>query len=255
MTNLRRLKLPVLQTCVAKPELAALTNPTVGPAMTDSDASLKQLVSRGWKYHHATFDLYLKLSGVLLSASAVTHVVLPELRRLVQQERLHSKGDELRVKKVNLDLSNTGLTDVALNAFLSAWQTLGISSCSLCFRLQRNRLTGVSLVTLGHFVTAESIGTLEELHATHQLGPELFTRTSVLSFLKKLSQCSKYPIWVKRRRCFRPVHLRLGHCGIEKPEEIAGEMENLVNIYGISLLRPLVVLDICTLKFIELWSL
>ena len=53
-------------------------------------ASLRQLLSRGWKYHHATFDLYLKLSGVLLSESAMTRVVLPEIRRLVQQERIHS---------------------------------------------------------------------------------------------------------------------------------------------------------------------
>ena len=202
-------------------------------------ASLRQLLSRGWKYHHATFDLYLKLSGVLLSESAMTRVVLPEIRRLVQQERIHN-DDELRVRTANIDLSNTGLTDAMLNSLLGDWQTLGISSCSLCLRLQRNCLTGASLVTLGQFVTAEAIGTLEELHATHQLGPERLTRASVRTFLRKLSQCSKYPIWVKRRRCFRPVHLRLGHCGIEKPEDIAGEMEMLVrsiqSLYG---LRPL----------------
>lgn len=200
----------------------------LGTAMADDleSASLRQLLSRGWKYHNATFDLYLKLSGVLLSESAMTRVVLPEIRRLVQQE-IHN-DNELRVRKANIDLSNTGLTDAMLNTLLGDWQTLGISSCSLCLRLQRNRLTGASLVTLGQFVTAEAIGTLEELHATHQLGPERLTRTSVLTFLRKLSQCSKYPIWVKRRRCFRPVHLRLGHCGIEKPEEIAGEIEMLV---------------------------
>lgn len=191
-------------------------------------ASLRQLVSKGWKYHHATFDLYLRLSGVILSEAAVTGVILPEIQRLVQLERVHSRGDELRVRKANIDLSNTGLTDGALNTLLGGWQTLGISCCSLCLRLQRNRLTGTSLLTLGQFVTAEAIGTLEELHATHQLGPECLTRSSVLSFLRKLSQSHKYPIWVKRRRCFRPVHLRLGHCGIENPEAIAEEMESLV---------------------------
>ena len=184
-------------------------------------------MSRGWTYHHATFDLYLKLSGVLFTEAGVTGVILPEIRRLVQLERGHSSDDELRVRKANIDLANTGLTDAMLNTLLGAWQTLGISCCSLCLRLQRNCLTGASLLTLGQFVTAEAIGSLEELHATHQLGPERVTRRSVLSFLKKLSQCSKYPIWVKRRRCFRPVHLRLGHCGIENPEEIAGELENL----------------------------
>ncbi|CAJ1410521.1 unnamed protein product [Effrenium voratum] len=199
----------------------------ISTAMSDEPeaASLRQLVSRGWTYHHATFDLYLKLSGVLLTEAGVTGVILPEIRRLVQLERGHSSDDELRVRKANIDLANTGLTDAMLNTLLGAWQTLGISCCSLCLRLQRNCLTGASLLTLGQFVTAEAIGSLEELHATHQLGPERVTRRSVLSFLKKLSQCSKYPIWVKRRRCFRPVHLRLGRCGIENPEEIAGELE------------------------------
>ena len=195
------------------------------------DESLKQLVCKGWKYHHATFDLYLKLSGVLVCEAAVSRVVLPEIRRLIQLEK---SDDELRVRKANIDLSHTGLTDSILNTFLGAWQSLGISCCSLCLRLQRNRLTGASLLMLGQFVTAETIGTLEELHATHQMGPEKVTRSSVLSFLRKLSQSNKYPIWVKRRRCFRPVHLRLGRCGIENPEAIAGELERLVCI-GVNL--------------------
>ena len=199
------------------------------PAMMDEAeaSSLRQLVSRGWKYHHATFDLYLKLSGVLLSEMQITAVVLPELQQLVQLERNHSSGDELRVRKANVDLSNTGLTDEMLNSFLAAWQSLCISCSSWCLKLQRNRLTGASLVTLGQFVTAESNGTLEELHATHQMGPESLTRSAVLNFLRKLSQSNKYPIWVKRRRCFRPVHLRLGHCGVQNPEEIAAELEQL----------------------------
>ena len=187
--------------------------------------SLKQLVLRGWKYHRATLHLYLRLSGVTLPEFAITRIVVPEIRRLVEEERCQE--EELRVWKASIDFSGTGLTDEALSTFLIHWQSLGISKCCLCLRLQRNRLTGKSFRTLGQFAAADAIGTLEELHATHQMGSEHVTRNAILGFVKKLSQCKKYPIWVKRRRCFRPVHLRLGHNCIENPESLAEEAERL----------------------------
>lgn len=190
----------------------------------DSSPSLKQLVQQGWKYHRATFDLYLWLGGTEWSQAAIEQVMLPELSRLAAADR-GAFESELRVRKVSVDLAGTRLTDNALAAFLASWPHLGLSHCSICFKLQRNLLTDKAMSALGHFAVAETTGVLEELHATHQLGPGLH-REAVLHFLSKLSSSGKYPLWVKRRRCFRPVHLRLGHCGIQNPEAIAEELES-----------------------------
>ncbi|CAE7556214.1 unnamed protein product [Symbiodinium natans] len=163
------------------------------------------------------------LGGTSWSPSAIQQVMLPELARLATAER--GRESELRVRKVSVDLAGTRLTDEALTTFLAGWPCLGLSHCSICFKLQRNLLTDQSLSVLGHFAVADSTGVVEELHATHQLGPGL-RREAVLGFLVKLSSCRKYPLWVKRRRCFRPVHLRLGQCGVEDPEAIAEELES-----------------------------
>lgn len=167
----------------------------------DSSPSLKQLVQQGWKYHRATFDLYLWLGGTEWSQAAIEQVMLPELSRLAAADR-GAFESELRVRKVSVDLAGTRLTDNALAAFLASWPHLGLSHCSICFKLQRNLLTDKAMSALGHFAVAETTGVLEELHATHQLGPGLH-REAVLHFLSKLSSSGKYPLWVKRRRCFR----------------------------------------------------
>ena len=50
--------------------------------MEPSGLSLQHLVQQGWKYHHATFDLYLCLGGVAWTAAKMEQVLLPELSRL-----------------------------------------------------------------------------------------------------------------------------------------------------------------------------
>ena len=92
-------------------------------------SSLKQLVEQGWKYHHATFDLYMWLGGTSWSPSAIQQVMLPELARLATAER--GRESELRVRKVSVDLAGTRLTDEALTTFLAGWPCLGLSHCSL----------------------------------------------------------------------------------------------------------------------------
>ena len=86
----------------------------------DSSPSLKQLVQQGWKYHRATFDLYLWLGGTEWSQAAIEQVMLPELSRLAAADR-GAFESELRVRKVSVDLAGTRLTDNALAAFLASW--------------------------------------------------------------------------------------------------------------------------------------
>lgn len=188
----------------------------------------RRLVEHGWTFHSVTGHLYVRLSGVIMSDSAVVRFVFPELRRLL----IRDLGEEgvnahLKLRKAFLDISNTGLTDVGLRAFLLGWCDLGIGSCALCLMLQRNRLTDAAMVSLGDFAVAEGTGILEELHASHQRGPSPLSRAAVLAFLARLAHSSRYPIWVKRRRCFRPVHIRLNNCGVEAPELVEQELEGL----------------------------
>eukprot|EP00928_Gymnodinium_smaydae_P083342 TRINITY_DN6657_c0_g1_i1.p1 TRINITY_DN6657_c0_g1~~TRINITY_DN6657_c0_g1_i1.p1 ORF type:complete len:689 (-),score=153.96 TRINITY_DN6657_c0_g1_i1:8-2044(-) len=181
----------------------------------------------GWSYHRNAGHLHVRFSGVSLASASAVSALLAALAELIAAE-LRSRGaeeDALLVRKARIDLSGAELSDAGLHAFLSGWCELGIGPCSMCLMLQRNRLTDVSLRLLGDFAVSEATGTLEELHASHQCGASELTRAAVLEMLQKFAKSSKYPIWVKRARNFRPVHIRLNNCGVLEPESIIEELQ------------------------------
>lgn len=179
------------------------------------------LRGRGWEFYPTTGHLMIRLGGVNLGAAAMAEL-LPELAALASEELAMRR---LAVRKARIDLSATALTDEGLRAFLASWGELGLGKCSVCFMLQRNRLTDDALTAIGDFAISAATGAVEELHASHQLGPSPLSRSGVLALLRRLARCPKYPIWAKRARSFRPAHVRLNNCGVEAPADIAGELE------------------------------
>lgn len=197
------------------------------------DLALIQLLEQGWAFHPAAGHLSIRLSGVALSVDVLSAVLLPALTRLVETEcrpgSNDNDGDVERapaVRKAVIDLSSTGLSDEALHTFLAGWCKLGLGSCAMCLMLQKNKLSDQSLELLGHFAALEATGAVEELHLSHQVGLAPLSRAAVLSLLAVLAKCSKYPIWVKRTKSYRPVHLRLDSCGVSEPEEVVKELED-----------------------------
>eukprot|EP00930_Biecheleria_cincta_P102235 TRINITY_DN9391_c0_g2_i1.p1 TRINITY_DN9391_c0_g2~~TRINITY_DN9391_c0_g2_i1.p1 ORF type:complete len:647 (+),score=64.71 TRINITY_DN9391_c0_g2_i1:32-1942(+) len=189
--------------------------------MTTADCLRQVLEKRAWRFNAAVGELNLHLRGLALDIQ----VLLPVLRGHAARNRAPDGGQLLARGKAIIDLSGTGLTDAALRCFLAGWKDLDLGPCRLCLKLQRNCLSDDALSALADFATSDCSGPLEELHASHQAGPTPLSRGAVLAFLCRLNQSAKYPIWVKRRRVWRPVYIRLANCGIADPECIDEEFE------------------------------